>query len=202
MFVYGHIDNALADLNFLISQTLIVDPDDLRNELSWISLFEHQYSPVHRKILCDEVHDVIEEFVERFVEKQRFVDFIDNGQRSMFQLDLFDIDRSGGSTDGSADIMFFENIIEMHDSVDVSRRGRGIGDFDIGGDLFVKDYASRSDKDFIPLFQLEFSRDAFAVDKSPIFAVVVPYRITMIDRIKERMVARAKWIRKRDVIIG
>ena len=46
-----HVDDALADQDFLASQTVLFDPDNPGNQLGGISFFEHQNAPVHGQIV-------------------------------------------------------------------------------------------------------------------------------------------------------
>jgi hypothetical protein len=75
MFVYGHIDDALADLDFLTSEAIIIDTNHFWNQLRGITFPQHQNPSVHGKMLTDKIHDMLEQLVQRLVEDKGLADF-------------------------------------------------------------------------------------------------------------------------------
>ena len=151
-----------------------LDPDDLGLEGPGSGVLEHEDAPVHRQVLDEDVHDVVEQLVEGHMVDEGLADLAEDGDDPLVLLEALQVEaRRRGSSVAAARRRLLEKVLDLDDRVRAWEKG-------VPSTGSTRAGRSRSKKKRVepmrissPRAEIDLRRDPAAVDERPVLAALV-----------------------------
>ena len=199
----GRLDDRLADEDALGPQGAVLDPDDLGLEGLGLLVLEHEDAPVHRQVLDEHVHDVVEELVEGHVVDEGLADLAHDGDDLLVLLEALEVEPAARGLQGRAGRpRLLEDVLDLDDGVRAVGEGRPLDGLDGGLEVLVEVEAGRADEDLVAAGEIDLAADAAAVDERAVLAALVDQGVAPLGRDDDGVAARAELVGEDDVVRG